>query len=197
VITTYLPLVRPDWAESVKTFFTVPELNVTSPSSYSTQLVNGCMQVEFSTYLPEAYQGFPGSLTYQCSYNSGPFEACTPNQQKCGLTDGYQTLEIYALADRNKVAYSRTIPFVGAHPDLVPPAVTISSPVPGSQYDSPVHIMYVASESQLNVQCRFDTEDFGPCTSPRPLSSGSHTLAIKAEDYNGNVRTTSSAFWVN
>ena len=84
-------------------------------------------------------------------------------------------------------------------PAPLPPETTFSEDSPVRQSATSYSFVFSSNESASSFECKLDTGDWAPCTSPKGatgLSDGSHTLQARAIDAAGIVDTTpASVTW--
>jgi hypothetical protein len=137
-----------------------------------------------------------GALTFECSFDSSPFAACTSPFTQSGLAQGSHTFAVRTVDDGNNVDPSpatATWLVDTAAPDtnitLAPPAITSSN----SAVIFFIGTDALAPAGSLTFECSVDGAPFAACTSPlalTSLASGTHTVTVQAKDTAGNVDPT-------
>ena len=120
---------------------------------------------------------------FECSLDGGTFETCTSPREYTGLTSGSHTIRVRAIDQAGNVGVAAERGFVV---DTSAPAVTIGDvAVSGTT----ARVTF-SSEAGARFECSLDNGPFVACTSPREyagLTSGSHTVRVRAIDQAGNV----------
>ena len=141
----------------------------------------------------------PGS-TFECRVSSGAFAPCTSPFTSPPLADGEHTFEVRSIDPAGNVetpAVSRAFTV-----DTVSPDTTITSGPTGTINDATPTFGFGSPDAGATLECRVDSEAFGPCASPyttAALANGSHTFQARATDAAGNTDPTpaSRTFTVN
>jgi len=119
------------------------------------------------------------SVTFQCSLDGAPSQACTSPASYTALADGLHTFQVQALS--NGVVVGST----GRSWMVEPFDTSISGGPSGTTYATGVSFTLSSSDTNATFQCNFDNSDWTACTSPvayTGLSVGSHTLSVRATD---------------
>jgi hypothetical protein len=146
------------------------------------------------------------SSTFECSYDSAVFAACSsPGPGMAGsdtrtLANGTHTFQVRATdAALNVDATPDTRTFtvnVGSTPpppDILPPETTITEAPPASLKSKklPVSVSasFSSSEPGSSFSCKVDGGSSSSCSSPATFSlgKGNHTISITATDAAGNA----------
>lgn len=83
-----------------------------------------------------------------------------------------------------------TVTEVAALDDTTPPETFFSSSPRGVITDNTPTFEFSSTDPTATFQCRFDEDDWSPCTSPytsRKLKDGSHAFYVRAVDPAGNT----------
>jgi hypothetical protein len=141
---------------------------------------------------------------FECSLDGASFTLCNSPVQFQNLSDGSHTLEVRS---EDKVGNEGPTPtaFIWTV-NTTPPNTTINSVTDGNNNivtnnsntkSNTMIITFSATEVVTNVdhfECSIDEEEFVTCTSPftfpDPLSDGSHTFKVRAEDNSGHEDAT-------
>ena len=130
--------------------------------------------------------------TWQCSFDDGPFTACTSPFARSNLAEGPHTLlvrEIDQAGNVDPTPASRTWTV-----DLTPPDTTISSGPAGTVGATTAEFAFAAVAGAATYECKLDgAATYTACTSPATytgLAPGAHTFAVRARDEAGNVDST-------
>ncbi|QSQ27964.1 OmpA family protein [Pyxidicoccus parkwayensis] len=133
-------------------------------------------------------------VTYECSLDGAAFTACTTPLTLSGLSEGNHTLSVRARdtdgnVDPTPATYTWTV-------DTTPPDTSIvSGPV---LVDAPTTAIFdFDTVGGVSYQCSLDGAAFAACTDPNTftgLTSGNHTLAVRAVDAAGNVDPTPATY---
>ncbi len=78
----------------------------------------------------------------------------------------------------------------GPCPDTDPPETTITKGAPNKLDKNKVTLKFTADEPEATFECKLDTKQFKPCTSPKKvknLDDGKHKFKVVATDAAGNV----------
>lgn len=131
--------------------------------------------------------GFQSSVqgaTFECQLDGSGWTACSSPKTYSGLADGDHTFAVRAV-DFDGIpgkAASRTFR-VDPRPDT-----RIDSAPPGATRETRVSYSFSASSSGARFECRFDSTEWAPCSSPASfdnLSDGGHEFSVRAIDPAG------------
>jgi hypothetical protein len=156
------------------------------------------------TFTFSATDTFPvgDTVAFQCSIDQGTvvFGACSgpgaTHTPASPLPDGSYTFRVRASDQAGNVSAPATRSFTVATPaplDLIPPETTITK---GPKKKTPKRrpgFSFTSSEFGSTFQCRLDSGQFQPCTSPfKPpkLRLGKHVFRVEAIDPAGKVDST-------
>lgn len=134
--------------------------------------------------------------TFECRFDAAAFAACsgpggthTPATQ---LDDGAHVFEARAIDRLGNV--ETLTPTRSFTVDTTPPDVRITSGPEGPTSNTTPSFGFAVDGAFAEVQCRFDSAGFGPCSGPgsshapaAPLGEGGHTFRVRAIDAVGNV----------
>ena len=120
---------------------------------------------------------------FECSLDSGPFQACTSPREYTGLSAGSHTIRVRAIDQAGNVGVTAERSFLvdTSGPALLLGDVAVSGTTARVSF---------SSEAGARFECSLDGGTFETCTSPREytgLTSGSHTIRVRAIDQAGNV----------
>ncbi|WP_418765001.1 adventurous gliding motility protein AgmC [Myxococcus xanthus] len=156
-----------------------------------TTIVSGPPAVSNSSSATFDFSSNESPVTYVCSLNGGPFEACSDPQTFTGFSEGDQTLAVRAVdaagnVDPTPATYAWTV-------DTTAPDTTIVSGPSGTTTSSSATFDFSSNESPVTYQCSLDGAPFTACSDPQTLTGladGEHTLAVRAVDAAGNEDPT-------
>lgn len=135
----------------------------------------------------------PDALVFECSLDGAAFAPCSSPLELTGLADGVHRLEVRSIdqggtADPTPAVATWTVQL----PDTEPPVTSLVSGPPATGTATSATFLFSASEAGASFGCSLDGATFDPCTSPLTLTgltTGAHTLVIRATDGVGNVET--------
>lgn len=136
-------------------------------------------------------------VTFECSWDSGEFAACTTPATQSGLTLGEHTFSVRAVSSANgsdPTPASHTWTIVEP-PDTAAPETTITSQPEQPTSSTTASFSFTGSDNKtatgaLTFACRLDNGAFAACTSPASYSNltvGAHTFQVRTIDAAGNV----------
>jgi hypothetical protein len=140
-----------------------------------------------------------GGSTFECKLDTGEWESCTTPRNLTGLIDGSHTFMVRATdaaGNTDQTPASRTWTV-----DTTAPNTTITSgPADGSTTNSSsASFEFTSSETPSTFECKLDSGDWEPCTSPKDLTGltdGSHTFMVRATNGVGNTDSSpASRIW--
>jgi hypothetical protein len=131
-------------------------------------------------------------VTFECSLDGAPFAECAPPDSHIvtfgPLTAGEHTARIRAVDSTGNIEQDPASRTWVVDPDA--PETTITGVTGGSIVFSFTGTDAIASQAQLQFECRMDGAPFAPCTSPKTysvLGVGEHAFEVRAKDTAGNV----------
>ncbi len=128
---------------------------------------------------------------FECSLDSGAFEACSSPRNYSALTDGGHALEVRATdgaGNTDPTPARRTWSVDTASPDTA-----IASGPSGSVRSASASFRFSSAEAGATFECKLDRGTFAPCASPKSysaLANGGHTFSVRAKDGAGNPDPT-------
>jgi hypothetical protein len=132
---------------------------------------------------------------FECQLDDGSPQSCTSPVQYNSLSDGSHTVKVRATDPAGNVgdwaAQSWSI-------DTVGPVTTISDSPTGTVSSRDASVEFSADKAGSTFECKFDSADWGACTSPvsfTDLENGLHEIHIRATDTLGNVGDPAEAHW--
>jgi hypothetical protein len=137
-------------------------------------------------------------VTFACSVDGGPFQACTSPTVLNGLAPGEHRFSVRGTDGAGNVGAPATVAWTYTPPDTRPPVTTISSGPPQSTTSTSASFSFSADEQGSSFACSLDGAAFAACSSPaafQSLSVGSHTFAVRATDQAGNVGQAATQSW--
>ncbi len=137
--------------------------------------------------------------SYECSLNSATYAACTSPHGLTGLTAGSHVLSIRAIDSVGNtgsvVSRSWTI-------DQTAPTTTISTGPATYVNTTSASLTFSATDSGggtvASYECSIDSGAYSACTSPKSytsLSTGAHSVSVRAIDTAGNTGTETTRSW--
>jgi hypothetical protein len=142
-----------------------------------------------------SFSSEPGA-SFQCRFDSGTFAACSgpgnTHTPTSALGEGSHTFYVRAVdaagnPDPSPDSQTFTV-------DTVPPNTGITGDPIGTTNDATPTFGFNASQGGSSFECRFDSDDFEPCSGPgathtpsTPLADGLHTFEVQATDPAGNT----------
>jgi hypothetical protein len=131
--------------------------------------------------------------TFECKLDSGAFSPCTSPHTTAPLADGDHTLQVRAT---DQAGNSDATPASRAFEvDTTAPETTITA-APKAKVKTKHKTVKVSLSFSSNepgrFECKLDSEDFAPCTSPltRTVGKGTHTWSVRAFDALDQVDAT-------
>ncbi|MBT0663490.1 chitobiase/beta-hexosaminidase C-terminal domain-containing protein [Geobacter pelophilus] len=126
--------------------------------------------------------------TFECQLDSANWSGCSNPFSFSGLTAGSHTLQARSIdlagnIDPSPASYSWII-------DTTAPVTYITDKPKSPVNQTSGTISFISSEAGSTFQCKLDSGQYGPCTSPYSfsnLSGGSHVFMVRAIDPAGNV----------
>jgi MYXO-CTERM domain-containing protein len=135
------------------------------------------------------------TATFECSLDSGAFEACAATFSTGALSDGPHTLAVRA---RDPLGNVDTSPATHAWVvDTDPPETTIPIVEPSPTGDTIGDFGFASDEADSTFECSVDAAAFAPCLatfSTPALAAGPHTIQVRATDKAGNVDQTPAIY---
>jgi hypothetical protein len=140
-----------------------------------------------------------GVTGFECKLDTAPtFTSCTDPVTFTGLSNGDHTLEVRARdaagnVDPTPASYAWTV-------DTIAPTTMIESAPPTVTNSTSATFDFSGTDnvSVAGFECKLDSAPtFTPCTDPvtfTGLSSGGHTLEVRARDTAGNVDATPASY---
>ena len=143
--------------------------------------------------------GFSGDEvdgSFVCSLDSGAFAACDASKTFTGLADGGHTLDVKQVdqAGNRSDATSATWTVHATAPGR--PSL---SGAPAARTNSTSASIGFTGAADSTFTCSVDGGAYGDCSSPVTLSDlaeGTHSVAVKQTDTDGNTSLTATATWV-
>ncbi|MGH2752793.1 MAG: Ig-like domain repeat protein [Actinomycetota bacterium] len=131
-----------------------------------------------------------GTATFQCSLDSGAWNACTSPHNLTSLGNGVHTFAVRATDGTNTDPTPATETFTV---DTEAPDTTIDSGPPAAIATTSTTVEFSSDEPLATFACKLDTGTWTACTSPEDLTGlteGVHTFAVRATDPFGNTDAT-------
>jgi hypothetical protein len=134
------------------------------------------------------------NVTYTCSFDGGPGQACTSPFSATNLAQGPHSFSVAATdaagnTDPSPATAQWTV-------DTVSPDIALTGPNNGDTVGPRVSYSFTTSEGV--VECRIAGGDWAACSSPRAfnLPAGDGNFEIRATDAAGNVTSLARSFTV-
>ena len=136
------------------------------------------------------------TATFQCSFNTGPYSACTSPFTQSDLANGPQYFAVEAITPTGAASVPAQFDWTV---DTTPPVVTFGTINPAGTYinQNQITINFSANES-ATFQCSVDSRTATNCSSPVSLSDltdGPHSFGVVATDLAGNVSSMATYTW--
>jgi len=170
------------FADSIIMDTTPPVVTLTAKPASSYNSSNG--NVSFSA---------SETTTFTCSLNGATAVPCTNPWSFSGLADGSHTLVVTATDSAGltgNASHSWAI-------DTTMPTVTFTTTPANPSGQSSGNFTFT-SEAGATFQCQLDGGSWYACSSPYtfgPLTDGSHSLSVRANDTTGNVSSLATYSW--
>jgi hypothetical protein len=173
---------------------TGPTTTTTGPGDTTapqTALTDGPTGTIASTDVSFSFSSSETTSTFSCRLDSGAPAPCQSPRSYAGLADGSHTFTVAAVdeagnADATPASRTFTV-------DATAPDTTIDSGPSGTIRATAASFTFFADEPAARFDCRFDSDEFAPCTSPMSysdLTDGTHTFEVMAGDAVGNTEPT-------
>ncbi|RKG86455.1 DUF11 domain-containing protein [Corallococcus sp. CA049B] len=134
------------------------------------------------------------TVTFECRFDAGTFAPCTSPQTRTDLADGTYTVQVRAVdaagnVDPTPATFTWTV-------DTTAPDTFIRSGPAANDAPNPATFDLDSDETGVTYACSLDDGPFTSCADPAvfTVTSGPHTLAVRATDAAGNV-DESPATW--
>jgi hypothetical protein len=160
-------------------------VDTTAPSAAPTITAGPCGGVAVTT-AGFAFTGAGTGEVYECSLDSGAWEACTSPVSLTGLADGAHawSVRLVDAAGNSGPAATRSWTVFSTPP---PPPDGSTAPASTS---NPTSTFSFTGATTSTFECRLDGGAWTTCTSPfttPELPDGSHTLEVRQVDGGGNI----------
>lgn len=137
-----------------------------------------------------AFSNADPTVRFQCRLDSGVWTPCTSPQGYTGLAEGAHSFQVQATG-RSYV----TEPVItrGFTVDGTLPVTTISGGPEALTASTQASFTLTADETGVTFECSLDSAPLSPCPEPLTytgLADGTHVLAARATDAQGNVEAT-------
>ena len=138
------------------------------------------------------------AATFECAVDGAAFTTCASPLATSALGDGTHALAVRAVdgfgrKDATPASYSWRV-------DTLAPETAFTVTEPDPTNDVTGDFSFTASESGSVFACSVDDGSYATCSSPfstSALTSGSHTLAVRATDAADNTDATPASFtWI-
>ncbi len=160
---------------------TAPETRIDSAPATPTRSTSATFSVSASE----------SGATFECSWKSAPFSACTSPILFQSLTQGSHTFQVRARDAAGNVDATPAARTVIV--DLTPPDTRLDSTPPQQSSSTNATFTFSSTESGATFECNLDGAGFRACVSPSSLtglSQGTHTFQVRARDAAGNLDAT-------
>jgi hypothetical protein len=167
----------------------------TDTGAPATAIVSGPNHATSATNASFAFDADDPDAVFECSLDSGAWEACTSPKAYDGLAAGSHTFSVRATdaagnTDASPATESWTI---DPDADSTPPGTAITSGPPDYTSASTASFTFVSRDPDPVFECSLDSGPWEPCASPTTytdLAVGSHTFSVRATDAAGNTDPT-------
>jgi hypothetical protein len=134
-------------------------------------------------------------VSFLCQLDGSAFSACSSPTTYSGLILGSHTFSVKAQDvggnQSSATSFSWTI-------ETVPPPTITSTPANPTNQTS-ASFSFTDAQAGVSFLCQVDGAGFSACSSPvaypGPLTPGSHSFAVKAQDATGNESSATSFSW--
>ena len=153
--------------------------------------------VTASTSATFSFTDGDATATFRCRLDDQSFAPCTSPTTYDDLAEGSHTFRVKARDPAgNESAETSYTWFI----DLTNPVVTID---PASEPPDPTNrtsasFVFTSNKAGSTFECRLDTNQFSPCSSPQPysnLADGLHSFGVRATDSLGNQGLATVYAW--
>jgi len=135
----------------------------------------------------------PGAA-FECKRDAGSYSSCISPKAYTGLSDGSHTFSVRAGDQAGNTGSPATRTWTI---DTVGPTTSITSG-PTDPTNSTSASIAFSSEPGAAFQCKIDTGNYDPCTSPKNysgLGQGNRTVSVRATDTAGNTGSPATHSW--
>lgn len=132
---------------------------------------------------------------FQCSFDDGPFSNCVSPVVRTGLTDGPRSVAVRQVDQADNASATATATWTV---DTTPPAAPEFTSAPSGTIGRSFTSFSFTGESLATFECRLNSEQWTPCTSPRTvtgLSDGVHAFSLRQADRAGNTGPAATVSW--
>ena len=139
------------------------------------------------------------SVEFQCQLDGSGFGLCTSPASYESLAPGVHTFQVRAVDGSGNVDLTPATHTweIAAQPLGQPPETTIDSGPDLTTVSTSATFTFSADESGASFECALDGPTYTACTSPATftgLSTGTHTLLVRATDGDSNADATPAAY---
>jgi hypothetical protein len=151
-----------------------------------------------STSASFTFSSSQAGSSFECSLDGGPFLVCSSPHDVAGLVDGDHTLFVRArnaqgVEDDTPDEWDWTV-------DAAAPQTSIASGPSQSGPTRDAAFTFASNEAGVTFECSLDGGAYEECESPYAplaLTTGQHTLSVRAVDGVGNVDQTPATYTWN
>jgi lysophospholipase L1-like esterase len=132
---------------------------------------------------------------FQCSFDGGPFNNCVSPVVRTGLTDGPRSVAVRQVDQAGNASATATATWTV---DTTPPAAPVFTSAPSGTIGGSSTSFSFTGEPLATFECRLNSEQWTPCTSPRAvtgLSDGVHSFSVRQADRAGNTGPGATVSW--
>jgi hypothetical protein len=145
----------------------------------------------FATAAAFDFSSPDNSVTFECSLDDAPAQACTSPASYSALSSGLHTFQVQAV-DANGVEGSAGKTW------MVEALDTSLLGGPATKYSTAVSLWFSSHDDNATFECNLDSSGWAPCTSPAAytqLALGAHSFAVRAVDGGVVDQTGASQTW--
>lgn len=134
---------------------------------------------------------------FECSISGtgGPWTACSSPKSYTGLPEGAAS---FAVRQTDPAGNTGSPAVASWTVDTVSPFAPVVTGIPSAPTNSTSAQISFSGEASAVFQCRLDSANFAPCTSPVQLTSlghGNHAFSVKQVDQAGNTSPAAGNSW--
>jgi hypothetical protein len=160
-----------------------------------TAITSGPAATTTSTNASFGFSSSEGGSSFECKLDSGPWGDCSSPRDYSSLTVGSHTFLVRATdaagnTDGSPASRTWTVRALG---DTTPPNTSIVAGPSGATMSTTASFDFSSTESGSSFQCKLDTASWKTCAESESfssLTSGTHTVSVRAVDIAGNTDPT-------
>ncbi len=142
-----------------------------------------------------AFQSRKAKTTFECSLNSGEWEACASPSALTGLADGAYTYDVRPV---DAAGRRGTAARASWSVDATAPKVNLQRTPAAFTSSTAALVDFTSDDVAAGYECRLNGGDWAPCSGSKDwtnLPDGPHTASVRANDPAGNVSTVETTSW--